>query len=282
MINIDLLKSEMYKKEKGKLYIRTLLFNVTLIIIISLLFSGVAHDQKETKYIEELKSFKDRSDSLECLLTIELIKMKKRENTIIRSSLNLSENINYNDFIPLSDNIFDMVEYQSNTLNFLDSITTNRWDSISHIPIGSPISLGDLIRISDKYGWRKHTILKKWLFHDGTDFSAPIGTDIMSTSDGVITNVIISDKGYGNRVIIDHGFGYKTVYAHLNSFNVSIGDTIKRGDVIGYVGSTGRSTGPHLHYEILVNNHSQNPEQFFYNGDGLAMIRNDNELALIQ
>jgi len=270
MINIDLLKSEVYKKEKRKLYRKSIFFNFVAIIIISLSLSGIAHNQQEEELNKTNHTLQANNDSLVHVLTTELMAMKERENKIIRSALNLSEDTSYVDFNPYESNILEVAEYQSKSLDFMDGIIAEKWDSINSVPIGSPVSIADLSRISDGFGWRKHPILKKWIFHEGTDISAPIGSDVFTTSDGVVERVIKSKKGYGNRVVINHGFGYKTVYAHLNSFNVEKGDVVKRGDVIGYIGSTGLSTGPHLHYEVLVNNRPLNPQQYFYYGDHLA------------
>jgi len=270
MLNIELLKSELYKREKRKLYLRSLLFNFAAIIIISLSLSSVANNQKQQELEQNNFVIQAKNDSLVAILTFELKEMKDRENKIIRSALNLSEDTSYVDFNPDFNNIIEIAEYQSHSLDFMDGIVAEKWDSINSVPVGSPISIADLSRISDGFGWRKHPILKKWVFHEGTDFAANFGTQILCTSNGVVERVIKSKKGYGNRVVINHGYGYKTVYAHLNDFNVKTGDVIKRGDVIGTVGSTGLSTGPHLHYEVLANNRPLNPQQFFYYGDVLA------------
>ncbi|HBH48762.1 MAG TPA: peptidase M23, partial [Bacteroidales bacterium] len=102
-------------------------------------------------------------------------------------------------------------------------------------------------------------------FHYGMDFTAPTGTEIYATGDGIIEGLDKSKRGYGNKIIINHGFGYKTLYAHMNSFNVKKGQKVKRGDVIGYVGNTGLSTAPHLHYEVLLNNKKVNPVNYYFN-----------------
>ena len=270
MINIDLLKSEVYKREKNRLYIKTILFNIVMILIISVSFSSVSHNQREEQLLTENYLVKSQNDSLRLLLSTELIQMKERENLIIRSALNLSDDTTYNEFDPNSSNLFELAANQSKSFDIVDNITLYRWDSIQCVPVGSPISSGDLVRISDKFGWRKHPILKKWVFHEGVDLAARTGMDIATTSDGVVERVIKSKNGYGNRIVIDHGYGYKTVYAHLSSFNVKRNQVVKRGDIIGYVGNTGRSTGPHLHYEVLVNNRPTNPQMYFYYGDELA------------
>jgi len=270
MINIDLLKTELYKREKKRLYLRALLFNFVAIIILSVSLSSVAHNQKEQELESDNYVLQAQNDSLMDMLTFELKEMKERENKIIRSALNLSEDTTYADFNPDYNDIISLAEYQSMSLDFMNDVVSEKWDSINSVPIGSPVSIADMSRISDGFGWRKHPILKKWVFHEGTDIAAESGSVVMSTSDGVVERVIKSKKGYGNRIVVNHGYGYKTVYAHLKDFNVKKDDVVKRGDVIGTVGSTGLSTGPHLHYEVLVDNRPLNPQQYFYYGEFLA------------
>ena len=109
-------------------------------------------------------------------------------------------------------------------------------------------------------------------FHAGLDFTAPVGTEIYATGDGVVELVEFNYGGYGNQVIINHGYGYKTRYGHMVRTKAHPGQKVKRGEVIGYVGSTGKSTGPHLHYEVLKANDAVNPIYFFYNDVTDAMF----------
>ena len=269
-MNINFLKKEVYDKEKKRLYVRTLLFNLIVIGFLLITLSGVGHNQKEEALMRDNHRQKIRNDSLELVIAVDLVAMKERENRIIRSALGLSEDTTYTEFNPNSINILDVVENQSASLDIMGGITSQRWDSINSIPMGSPVSIVDMERISDPFGWRKHPILKKWIFHEGTDFAVLVGSDVFATSDGVVERVIKSKKGYGNRIVINHGYGYKTVYAHLHSFNVKRKDVVKKGDLIGYSGNTGRSTGPHLHYEVLIDNRPVNPQQYFYYGDEVA------------
>jgi murein DD-endopeptidase MepM/ murein hydrolase activator NlpD len=102
-------------------------------------------------------------------------------------------------------------------------------------------------------------------FHWGMDFSAPVGTDIVATGDGRVSHLIEDRAGYGKHVIIDHGYGYQTLYAHMSSFAVRRGQKVRRGDVIGKVGNSGKSTGPHLHYEVIKDGRKVNPANFFFN-----------------
>jgi len=133
------------------------------------------------------------------------------------------------------------------------------------IPAIQPISNKDLKRTASGYGVRIHPIYKIPKFHNGMDFTAPTGTDVYATGDGVVSVTKSLIGSYGNHIIIDHGFGYETIYAHLEGFKVKQGQKVKRGDVIGFVGNTGLSTAPHLHYEVLVNAHNVNPALYYFN-----------------
>lgn len=119
--------------------------------------------------------------------------------------------------------------------------------------------------IASGFGFRIHPIYKTTMMHTGMDFTAPIGTPIFATGNGTIESTEYNGRGYGNNVVISHGFGYKTLYGHMSRFNVRAGQRINRGDIIGYVGNTGSSTGPHVHYEVIRNGEKINPVNFFYN-----------------
>lgn len=134
----------------------------------------------------------------------------------------------------------------------------------SAIPAIQPVSNKELIRIASGFGRRIHPIYKIKKMHPGIDFSAPIGTPIYATADGVVDDVQNRFSGYGKMVEIDHGFGYHTRYAHMHGFNVKKGQKIKRGELIGYVGNTGLSTASHLHYEVLINGRQVNPVHYFF------------------
>jgi murein DD-endopeptidase MepM/ murein hydrolase activator NlpD len=136
---------------------------------------------------------------------------------------------------------------------------------LASIPAIQPISNQELKRMASGFGYRMHPIYKTRKLHTGMDFTAPTGTEIFSTGNGVIKKVVNSKRGYGHHIVIDHGFGYETLYAHMSKFNVIRGQKIRRGDVIGYVGSTGTSTAPHLHYEVHKDNRKINPINFYFN-----------------
>jgi murein DD-endopeptidase MepM/ murein hydrolase activator NlpD len=153
---------------------------------------------------------------------------------------------------------------QSNSFDEIESLTKRKEEMIRCIPAIQPISNNDLRRTASGYGWRIDPIYKINKFHEGLDFSAPTGTDIYATGEGIVSRATISPIGYGKHIEIDHGFGYSTIYAHLDGFKVKPGERIKRGDVIGYVGSTGKSTAPHLHYEVRIKGKAVNPTLYFF------------------
>lgn len=132
------------------------------------------------------------------------------------------------------------------------------------MPAIQPVSNKELKRLSSGYGYRIHPIYKTKRMHEGIDFAAPKGSPVYTTGDGVVERVKTSLRGYGKEVIVNHGFGYKTRYAHLNDFNVKQGQKVKRGECIGYLGNTGASTAPHLHYEVIKNNKKVDPVHYFY------------------
>jgi murein DD-endopeptidase MepM/ murein hydrolase activator NlpD len=162
------------------------------------------------------------------------------------------------------DVIMKQLYVQSKSFDEIVDLTLRKEEMLRCTPAIQPISNKDLRRTASGYGWRIDPIYKVKKFHEGMDFSAPIGTEVYATGDGVVKRVIRSQGGYGNHIEIDHGFGYSTVYAHLNDFNVKRGQKIKRGDVIGFVGNTGKSTGPHLHYEVRVKCRPVNPAHYYF------------------
>ncbi len=138
------------------------------------------------------------------------------------------------------------------------------------MPSIAPVAIGNNVRITDVFGWRTDPIYRDERMHNGMDFSGPMGTKIVATGNGKVTAVEYSFAGYGNSVVISHGFGYTTRYAHLSSIDVREGQEIKRGDKVGALGNTGKSTGPHLHYEVRYRNNPENPLKFFDNDMTLA------------
>jgi murein DD-endopeptidase MepM/ murein hydrolase activator NlpD len=147
----------------------------------------------------------------------------------------------------------------------LKSLAEKKVKLFAAIPAIQPISNKQLVAIASGFGVRIHPIYKVKKMHTGIDFAAPIGTPIYATADGKIEEVSVKFSGYGKMIVIDHGFGYKTRYAHMHDFAVRTGQNIKRGELIGYVGDTGISTAPHLHYEVMMNGVLINPVHYFFN-----------------
>lgn len=152
----------------------------------------------------------------------------------------------------------------------------------SAIPAIQPVPKTATVVLASGFGIRIHPIYKVRKMHTGIDFAAPIGTPIYASADGLVANVDISFTGYGKKIEIDHGFGYRTRYAHMHAFAVRNGQHVKRGQLIGYVGDTGLSTSPHLHYEVFINGAHVNPIHYFFNDLNAAEYAKIIELASIE
>ena len=163
------------------------------------------------------------------------------------------------------DQITKQLYIQSKSFDDVIELAKNKAVMLASIPAIQPVSNKNLKQMASGFGMRIHPIYKTQQFHDGMDFTAKIGTPIYATGNGKIEKVESSARGYGKYVIIDHGFGYKTLYAHMSKFKVTIGQKVNRGDIIGYVGNTGLSSGPHLHYEVHKHGEKINPINFYFN-----------------
>ncbi len=178
------------------------------------------------------------------------------------------ENMEYGDLVIEISKKIELIEKklasQSKSFDEVFDLTKEKQKMIKSIPSIQPVSNRDLKRIASGFGLRMHPIYKIIKMHKGMDFTAPIGTEIYATGDGVVEKVGWVG-GYGKTIMINHGFGYKTRYAHCSKYNCRKGQKVKRGDLIGFVGNTGQSSGPHLHYEVFKNNRQINPVNFFFN-----------------
>jgi hypothetical protein len=154
---------------------------------------------------------------------------------------------------------------QSKSLDEIVGMAKNKKEMLASIPAIQPVANKELKRMASGYGYRIHPIYKTRKYHWGMDFSAPKGTPVYATGNGKVSKVKRSRRGYGNQVKITHGFGYQTFYAHLDRYTVRKHQKVKRGDLIGYVGSSGTSTAPHLHYEVLKGNRKVNPVYYYFN-----------------
>lgn len=177
----------------------------------------------------------------------------------------MGENDLINSITGQLNNLIKRVAFQSKSYEAIDGMIQNKEKLLAAIPAIQPLSNRDLSRIASGFGSRIDPVYKVPKFHAGLDFTAPTGTPIYATADGVVSEAGYNAGGYGNRVTINHGFGYETLYAHMARIKVRGGQSVKRGEVIGYVGSTGKSTGPHCHYEVHKNGTPVDPVYFFYN-----------------
>jgi len=162
------------------------------------------------------------------------------------------------------NNISARIAYQANSYNAIEKLINNQENKLASIPAIQPLSNKDLTRIASGFGYRIHPIYGIPKMHKGLDFTAPQGTPIYATGDGTVAKAGLA-TGTGNHVVINHGYGYETVYMHMVRIKARVGQRVKRGDVIGWVGSTGASTGPHCHYEVHINGRPVDPVYFFYN-----------------
>ena len=155
--------------------------------------------------------------------------------------------------------------YQVKSFDEISGLIKNKEKLLAATPSIQPISNKNLNRIASGFGYRIDPVYKDRRAHMGLDFTAPMGTPIYATADGRVKDAGFNTGGLGNRVVVSHGFGYETVYGHMVRIKARVGETIKRGEVIGYVGNSGKSTGPHCHYEVHRNGIPVDPIYYFYN-----------------
>lgn len=162
------------------------------------------------------------------------------------------------------DIIEKAIVVQSRSLDEIKILAENKEKFLQAIPAIQPVTNENLTRMASGYGYRTDPFTKVRKFHFGMDFTAPRGTPVYASGDGVVKRADNSSSGYGKHIRIDHGYGYVSLYAHLYKYNVRKNQRVKRGDIIGYVGSTGRSEAPHLHYEVFKDGERINPINFYY------------------
>ncbi|RNC85047.1 MAG: M23 family metallopeptidase [Winogradskyella sp.] len=153
---------------------------------------------------------------------------------------------------------------QSKSLDEIAILAKNKEKFLEAIPAIQPVNNEDLTRMASGFGFRTDPFTKVRKFHHGMDFTAPRGTPIYASGDGIVKRADNSSSGFGKHIRIDHGYGYVSLYAHLYRYNVRVNQRVKRGDLIGFVGSTGRSQAPHLHYEVHKDGVRINPINFYY------------------
>ncbi|MES1224066.1 MAG: M23 family metallopeptidase, partial [Bacteroidota bacterium] len=204
--------------------------------------------------IFEANPIPDSARAKELEKRLEVAKIEGMKNNELSSSIISSMN-----------NLSARISAQTASYNELNGLLKNKENILAGTPAIQPVSNKDLSRIASGFGYRIDPIYKTTKMHPGIDFTAPQGTPIYATADGVVKMAGFSDGGYGNHVIINHGYGYETLYGHMVRVKAKAGQKVKRGEVIGYVGSTGKSTGPHCHYEVHKNGQKIDPIYFFYN-----------------
>lgn len=177
------------------------------------------------------------------------------------------------------ETIIAKVSLQSKSFGELGELASRKKEFLACIPAIQPIANKNLRKMASGFGYRIHPIYKTYKMHSGIDFTAPTGTPIYATGNGRVMDVEAGHRGYGNVVVINHGFGYQTLYGHMYRTKAKPGQYVKRGELIGYVGSTGLSSGSHLHYEVIRNGKKINPINYFFNDLTEAEYQNMRELA---
>ncbi len=211
-------------------------------------------DNDVYRAIFEASPIPDSARAKELEEKLEIAKVEKLRDHQLVSSINNTLN-----------NLLSRINSQKKSYEEVDELVKNKEKLLSHTPAIQPLSNKDLNRIASGFGYRIDPVYKTTKFHAGLDFSAPQGTPIYATADGTVSTSGNSGNGYGNHVIINHSYGYETLYGHMVRVKARNGQAVKRGEVIGWVGSTGKSTGPHCHYEVHKNGEKIDPIYFFYN-----------------
>ena len=211
-------------------------------------------DNDVYRAIFEANPIPDSARAKELETKLEIAKAEKLRDHQLVSSINNTLN-----------HLVSRIAAQKKSYDEVDELVKNKANLLARTPAIQPVSNKDLNRVASGFGYRIDPVYKTTKFHAGLDFSAPQGTPIYATADGTVTTAGNSGNGYGNHVIINHGYGYETLYGHMVRVKARNGQAVKRGEVIGWVGSTGKSTGPHCHYEVHKNGKEIDPIYFFYN-----------------
>ncbi len=260
---------------------------IVLGIIIAFIFSRMFASPRERLLMDENKALKSQIRSIDRQvgeLDAQLSSLKDRDLKIYRAMYEADppkpvdyRGEEYAELLTLSegkliqrlrqklDRLGIEAKAQEVSYEQLKKLIRTKEQVINSIPAIQPVANKDLTRMASGYGYRMDPFYHTFSFHQGMDFTADYGAEVYATGDGVVQNSMNDGWGYGNHVIINHGFGYTTLYGHLSRIVVRPGQAVKRGQLIGNVGSTGRSTGPHLHYEVRKNGNPLNPAFFYHN-----------------
>ena len=293
--NPQTLDYEEYKPSTKKIFGRALLFILTAGLLgfgVVTLIQNIVGSPKERMLTREIEFMKLQYDIInDKIVNIEehLGEMQDRDDNIYRmifeadpiptsvrkagyggsdryEALNGYENSTIiKETAKKIDVIESQLNVQSKSFDDVYEMANNKAQMLSCIPAIMPVKDVDIYRISSHYGYRTDPFYKVQKLHSGIDFAGPVGTHIYCTGDGVVEKVIKGAGGYGNNIIVNHGYGYKTRYAHINKAYVKEGQKVKRGEHIADMGNSGKSTAPHLHYEVIKNDKTINPVNFFFN-----------------
>lgn len=264
---------------------------VTSLIIVAIAFRFV-DSPKEKEIHTEMRMLRDQYTLLQARIdemNEGLAELETRDNSIYRGvfeSAPLPDSIRigkqYSTIAPEqfaytpSDKLIENIEngiaalkhriaVQKQSYDTLEQLVKAKKQMLASIPAVQPVSNKTLERVASGFGYRIDPIYKTPKMHTGIDFTAAMGTPIYATGDGVVSEANFDNSGYGNHVIVNHGYGYQTLYGHMVKIKSRRGERVKRGQVIGWVGSSGKSTGPHCHYEVIKNGQKIDPVHFFFN-----------------
>ena len=283
-------KSTWDKLKKILIYLGASMFTAVIMILIFNIFFDSPKEKRLKREISNLKTQYNLIDNQLSDIDIVLKDMQDRDDNIYRvifetdpipTSIRTAgfggvnryrhlEKMNNSDLIiattKKADIISKQIYIQSKSYDQVIEMANNKTEMLACLPSIQPVANKDLKRMVSGFGMRIHPVYKTRKMHEGMDFTASIGTPIYATANGTVIKSTYATGGYGKHVIIKHGeFGYQTLYAHMNQINVTKNQVVKRGEIIGYVGNTGLSVGPHLHYEVHKDGHKLNPSYFYHN-----------------
>ena len=264
---------------------------VTGVIIVIVMFQYIDSPiekllrQQNQAYKESYSVLQERVKQLE----LQMNELENRDNDVYRSifeadpipdsarvkameakkEVQLIQNLSNSDLLESMvgqlNNLSSRMAYQTKSFEEITDMVKNKEKLSKAIPAIQPVSNKNLNRVASGFGYRVDPLYKYYRLHAGLDFAAPSGTPIYATADGVVQAAGFNTDGYGNKVVINYGYGYQTLYGHMVRVKAKVGQRVKRGEVIGYIGSTGKSTGPHCHYEVIKRGTKVDPVYYFYN-----------------
>ena len=290
-LNYQRIEKSTWDKLKNMLiYLAASMFTAVIMIVIFNIFFDSPKEKRLKREISNLITQYNLIDNQLSDIDIVLKDMQNRDDNIYRvifetdpipNSIRTAgfggvnryrhlEKMNNSDLIIATTKKVDIISkqiyIQSKSYDQVIEMANNKTEMLACLPSIQPVANKDLKRMVSGFGMRIHPVYKTRKMHEGMDFTASIGTPIYATANGTVIKSTYATGGYGKHVIIKHGeFGYQTLYAHMNQINVTKNQVVKRGEIIGYVGNTGLSVGPHLHYEVHKDGHKLNPSYFYHN-----------------